>query len=293
MTLPETVCAFHPDRRAGVSCQRCGRPICPDCMRTASVGFHCPECSRQGRQQVHTPRTLAARRDPIVTKALVGVNVVVFVLAGLRGGGLLEPSADVQIDFGLVGYGFTREGFVGVDTGEWYRLVTGGFLHADLIHLGLNMFLLWVLGSALEPALGRLRFGLLYAASLLTGSLGVMLLDPDALTVGASGAVFGLMGAMVVAQRAAGIDIWQSGIGVLVGLNVITTFAIPNISIGGHLGGLAGGLLVGALLIELPRRAAPGSRRTASVAAVVLVVALAAASVVASIWASGQYPSVL
>lgn len=262
-------------------------------MVTASVGFHCPQCARQGRQQVHTRRSMAASRDPVVTKGLIGVNAVVFLLAAMGGAGLLQPSAAVQLDFGLVGYGFTREGFVGVEQGEWYRLVTGGFLHANLLHIGMNMFLLWMLGSVLEPALGRLRFALLYATSLLTGSLGVMLLDPDVLTVGASGAVFGLMGALVVAQRAAGIDIWQSGIGGLVLINVIFTFAIRNISIGGHIGGLVGGLVVGALLIELPRRVPPSSRNLAQVASVVLVVALAVASTAGAIWAAGQYPSVL
>lgn len=262
-------------------------------MVTASVGFHCPQCARQGRQQVHTTRSMAAQRDPIVTKALIGANALVFVLASLGGQGLLQPSSAVQIDYGLVGYGLTRDGFVGVDTGEWYRLVTGGFLHANLIHIGMNMFLLWVLGTVLEPALGRVRYLLLYAAALLTGSLGVMLLDPNALTVGASGAVFGLMGAMVVAQRAAGIDVWRSGIGGLVLINLVITFTIPNISIGGHIGGLIGGLLVGGVLIELPRRVAPSSRTAAQALAVAIVVALGAASVATSIWAAGQYPSVL
>jgi len=167
-----------------------------------------------------------------VTTALVAINVAVFIISivmdrevaatGFRG--------RFTFDWGLY------PPLVG--DGEWWRLVTGGFLHANLVHIGFNMFLLWLLGSELEPFLGRLRFGLLYATSLLAGSFGVMLLAPHQPTVGASGAVFGLMGAMVVAQRALGIDPWQSGIGSLVAINLVFTFLVPNISIGGHLGGL-------------------------------------------------------
>jgi membrane associated rhomboid family serine protease len=178
---------------------------------------------------------------------------------------------------------------VGVDAGEWYRLVTGGFLHSGLLHLGFNMYLLWLLGSQLEPALGRMRFGVLYATALMAGSFGVLLVDPTALTVGASGAVFGLMGAMVVAQRAVGIDPWRSGIGSLVVLNVIITFAIPNISIGGHIGGLVGGAAAGWLLIELPRFLTTGDGRTREVLGTVATAALGVACVAGALWAAGTW----
>lgn len=263
-------------------------------MVTASVGFHCPQCARQGRQQVHTRQTLAARRRPEVTTAIIGLNVVVFVLAGLSSGSLFDPWGALYIDYGTIGLARDGVDLIGVDTGEWYRLVTGGFLHANLLHLGMNMYLLYLLGSVLEPAFGRVRFAVIYVVTLLTGSLGVMLIDPNSLTVGASGAVFGLMGVMVVAQRASGIDVWRNGIGGLVLLNVLITFTIPNISIGGHVGGLVGGLLVGALLVELPQAVAPGpERRGVATIATGLVVLVGVVSAVAGIWASGQIPSVL
>jgi membrane associated rhomboid family serine protease len=251
-------------------------------MHTASVGFHCPACAAQGRQQVHTMATLQASRDPILTKILIGINVIAF-LAVANGG-------ELYWDGLLIGGGFhPLDGFIGVDFGEWWRLVTGGFLHANLMHIGFNMFLLWLLGSELEPFLGRLRFGLLYVTSLLAGSFGVMLLDPGVPTVGASGAVFGLMGAMVVAQRALGINPWQSGIAGLVALNLVITFAVRSISIGGHVGGLIGGAIVALLLIELPRRIQLGDRRTTALATSLLVVAIGTAFVVGSLWAAGNW----
>jgi membrane associated rhomboid family serine protease len=229
------VCYRHPDRRAGVTCQRCDRPICPDCMNTASVGFHCPECARTGRQKVYTKSAIAHLNRPVVTQAIIGINVAVFI-AGIvySSRNALSGRGGFIVDGGLFG--------PSVADGEWYRLVTSGFLHAGLVHLGLNMYLLYILGSSLEPALGRARFVAVYATSLLCGSLGVIVLQPEALTVGASGAVFGLMGALFVLARARGIDPWSSGIGGLIGINLIFTFAIPGISIGGHLGGLLGGM---------------------------------------------------
>ncbi|HUF32841.1 MAG TPA: rhomboid family intramembrane serine protease, partial [Acidimicrobiales bacterium] len=135
-----------------------------------------------------------------------------------------------------------------VAAGEWYRIVTSGFLHFGLVHLGFNMFILYMLGQMMEPALGRVRFGVIYVAGLLGGAFGALLLSPDARTAGASGAVFGLMGAAVVGMRHRGVDPMQSGIGGLLVLNVVITFAVPGISIGGHLGGLAGGALAGAAI---------------------------------------------
>lgn len=258
-------------------------------MRTASVGFQCPECSRAATSRTYTARELRARAAPVVTQALVAANVVIFVLTLVGGGNLSRAGGDPIVDYGLVGLALGREGLVGVDAGEWYRLVTGGFLHSGLLHLGFNMYLLWLLGSQLEPALGRIRFGVLYATSLLAGSFGVLLVDPTALTVGASGAVFGLMGAMVVAQRAVGIDPWRSGIGSLVVLNVIITFAIPNISIGGHIGGLVGGLAAGWLLIELPRLLSTGDGRTREAIGAAATAALGVASVGGALWAAGTW----
>ncbi|MDZ7678978.1 MAG: rhomboid family intramembrane serine protease [Acidimicrobiales bacterium] len=287
---PPRTCAFHPDRRAGVGCQRCGRPICPDCMHTASVGFHCPECAKVGRQQVRTMASIRAGTDPIVTKVLIAANVVAFLATSFGGGGLGQTGGSLYIDGLLIGGRiFSDVGFIGVDAGEWWRIVTGGFLHANLMHIGFNMFLLWLLGSELEPVLGRVRFGLLYGVSLLAGSFGVLLLDPVQPTVGASGAVFGLMGALLIAQRAVGVNPWQSGIGGLVAINLVFTFLVPNISIGGHLGGLVGGAVIAALFIELPRRVKLGDRRQATIVASALVALFGVACFVGSLWAAGNW----
>ena len=247
MAAPIQTCYRHPDRRAGVTCQRCDRPICPQCMHQASVGFHCPECSKQGRQRVYTARTLMRGGQPYVTIALIAINVAVYVA------GLSQSSSDA-----LGGRtGFTRDGGLlafDVAHGDWWRVVSSGFLHAGLIHLGFNMFALWILGSQIESAIGRLRFTIAYFVSMLAGALGVLIISPNSLTVGASGAIFGLFGLALAAQRAMGINIWQSGLGGVLLINLAFTFGVPGISIGGHLGGLVGGYLCGALLYELGPR---------------------------------------
>jgi membrane associated rhomboid family serine protease len=220
-------------------------------MTQASVGFHCPECSKQGKQRVYTARTIMGGGAPIVTQILIGVNVLIyFVGAGDR---------FFSTDYGLLGSGrllFTDNTTqaIGVAHGEWYRLVTGGFLHANILHLGMNMFALWVLGSQLEAAVGRLRFGVVYGTALLAGSLGVMILSPHEPTVGASGAIFGLLGLALAAQRSQGVNVWQSGLGGILLINLAFTFGIPGISIGGHIGGLVGGYLCGVLLYDFGPR---------------------------------------
>lgn len=251
VTTEVQTCYRHQDRRAGVRCQRCGRPICPDCMQQASVGFHCPECVRGSGQRVYTARTLQAANRPMVTLSLIGVNVAIYLMStlGRLGTPLMDPGAVFINDWGLVGRRALGPFFVvGVAEGEWYRLITGGFLHASLLHLGFNMLALWILGQQLESVLGRARFGAVYAASLLAGSLGVMVADPGALTVGASGAVFGLFGYALVAQWARGINPLDTGLGGIIFINLVFTFAVPGISIGGHLGGLIGGVVAGGLI---------------------------------------------
>jgi membrane associated rhomboid family serine protease len=241
-TTDVQTCYRHPDRRAGVICQRCDRPICPDCMNQASVGFHCPECARKGRQKVVTARSLVTR--PVVTFVLIAVNAAAFV------GDLLSPvvtreSVRSVMDLAFVGlHQVTADGALygpAVAAGDWWRPITGGFLHVNLLHIGFNMFLLWQLGMLLEPAVKRWGFAAIYTVSLLGGSLLTLVLDNDALTVGASGAVFGLMGATFVAMRARGINPFQTGIGPLIVINLFITFAVPNISVGGHIGGLLAG----------------------------------------------------
>jgi membrane associated rhomboid family serine protease len=218
-------------------------------MHQASVGFHCPECARSGRQKVVTARSLRTR--PVVTMALVAANLAIFVGDMLSGPG---PGS------------FNHWAFEGalngplVASGDWWRPITSGFIHAGLLHVGFNMFLLWQLGNLLEPALKRAGFAALYFMSLLGGSLLTLILDPNAFTVGASGAVFGLMGAAFIAMRSRGIDPFSTGIGPLIVLNLFITF-LPgvNISIGGHIGGLIAGALGGWILWVWGPRLGKGS----------------------------------
>ncbi|MDQ3573077.1 MAG: rhomboid family intramembrane serine protease [Actinomycetota bacterium] len=237
------VCYRHPGRETNVGCSNCGRPICPDCMTSTPVGMRCPDCARE-RTKVHrAPAGFGAAGQSPVTYGLIGVNVAVFVLAVVTGAGLFGGGGTIYRDFALFG--------PAVADGEAYRVLTSGFLHYGLIHLGLNMFALYFLGGLLEPAVGRWRFVGIYLVSLLGGSLGAMALEPEALTAGASGAVFGMMAAAFVVARDRGRDDVAQQIGLIVVLNLVFTFSVPGISIGGHLGGLlAGGLcavLVGAL----------------------------------------------
>jgi membrane associated rhomboid family serine protease len=229
-------CYRHPSRETGVSCSNCGKPICPDCMTSTPVGMRCPDCAGQ-RQRVQTMRSLHV--DPIATYVLIGINVLMFLGSG-GGGGLLTGGGSggsrVFNDFALYGPLIDLQN-------EYWRLVTSGFLHSGILHIGFNMYILYWLGTMLEPSLGHTRFVALYFASLLAGSFGALLLDPNAVTVGASGAVFGLMGAAFVLERARGIDPMQSGIGPIILINLVLGFVIPNVSIGGHLGGLIGGAL--------------------------------------------------
>lgn len=224
-------------------------------MSQASVGFHCPECTKSSGQKVIRASQLRSR--PIVTQALVAINVAIFALgigSGLRTrdtvigyGGLAGQTRllnGVPIRLDAVSFGE----LAGVAYGDFWRLVTSGFLHANLIHLGFNMWVLWQLGQMLEPVLGRLRFGAVYGVAMLCGSFGVLLLDPNQLTVGASGAVFGLMGVAVAVFRSRGINPFDTGLGGAIMLNLIFTFAIPGISIGGHVGGLIGGFIAGWIL---------------------------------------------
>src|SRR3954447_14319623 len=202
-------CYRHPSRATGVSCSSCGRPICPDCMTPTSVGMRCPECAKQ-RTKVHNMRTMSG--EPRVTVAIIIVCVVAVLASGSVGFGTTNGGR-LTADFALWGPGIA-------DQGEYWRLVTGGFLHAGLLHILFNMYLLWILGQMLEPMLGSGRFAALYFTSLLWGSFGALLLTPDAHTVGASGAVFGLMGAAAVELRARGVNPFKTDIGMLIIFNL-------------------------------------------------------------------------
>jgi membrane associated rhomboid family serine protease len=229
-------CYRHPDRETGVSCSECGRPICPDCMTFSPVGIRCPDHSGQakGARRVvrQVQRRTAGNRN--VTKAIVAINVGIFLLQ-------LAQGAPISTDSGSIWQNGVLYG-PAVAQGEWYRLLTAAFLHYGPIHLGMNMLGVWWLGGILEDALGSLRYGLLYLVSGLAGSAGALIANPQGLTVGASGAVFGIIGAALVLERQRTYVFGGAAMTLLV-VNLAFTFAIPGISIGGHLGGLAGGAL--------------------------------------------------
>ena len=210
-------------------------------MVQASVGYQCPECTSARPQKVINSRNLfRGHGEVVVGKVIIGLNVAVFAVMALLSGNPNDASGPV----------YERGALFGplVAHGEWWRVFSGAFLHAGIIHLGMNMLLLWFLAQEMEPVLGRLRFALLYVTSLIGGSLGVLIVSPVSPTVGASGAVFGLMGGLIVLQLRAHQNPWNSGIGGLVLINLLLTFTIPGISIGGHVGGLLAGAAAGLVL---------------------------------------------
>jgi membrane associated rhomboid family serine protease len=262
-------CYRHPSRETGVSCSNCGRPICPDCMTTTPVGMRCPECSKD-RTKVVRMRGVAT--VPRVTYALIAINALAFL--GEQGQFTLFGSSihGKLIEEGVLWRPLVAEG-------QYWRLVSSAFLHENLLHIGFNMYLLYLLGMMLEPAIGSLRFAIIYFTSLLAGSLGA-LVATAAPSLGASGAVFGLMGAAVVELRARRLSVMQSGIGGLILFNLILSFSLAGISIGGHIGGLVGGFAAGMVIRTADERKLPA----AGIAACVL---LSAACVAASIHVAG------
>jgi membrane associated rhomboid family serine protease len=236
-------CYRHPGRETLVSCSECGRPICEECMTFAPVGIKCPDHAGVGATRGPAPRRTVrqARRtfgglEAPATVALVAINVLVYMITVYQGGGVGRPGGQVFEDGALIGAAIRIDG-------DWYRLVSAMFLHASLLHLAFNMLALYWLGTIVEQAVGSLRFALVYFASGLAGSAGALLFtDPFTPTVGASGAIYGIMGALLVLEYRATGSFAGQAMGLIV-LNLALTFAIPNISIGGHLGGLVGGIL--------------------------------------------------
>lgn len=253
MTDQAVRCYRHPDRETGIRCSRCERPICPECMINASVGFHCPECVREGRSaaQAVEPRTVAGGTvagDPrLVTKILIGLNLLVFVLGQALGPRLAD-------DLALVGRACNDLGqCVGVaeGPGQWYRLLSSVFLHQEIWHIAFNMLSLWWLGGPLETLLGRSRYIALYLISGLGGSALVVLLAPDTWSLGASGAIYGLFGAMAVFVKRLRMD--MRPVLILLGLNLLFTFTWANISKEAHIGGLVTGAIVAVAMAYAPR----------------------------------------
>ena len=236
--MTETVCYRHPDRPAGVRCQRCDRPICPECMKSAAVGFQCPNCFNDGMKSVPRTRTALGgiqRGNPqIVTITLLVLNVLVFIVVRTGSDRILN---DLVLVPALV------------DSEPW-RLLTSAFTHVQIFHIFSNLFMLWQLGPPLEQMLGRLRFTILYILSALGGSVAVWILSaPGGATLGASGAVLGLVGALLVISRARGLDV--TWIIMYVAVTAFLSFAIPNVSWEGHLGGFVVGAAVAWIYLQL------------------------------------------
>ncbi|MEV6096373.1 rhomboid family intramembrane serine protease [Nocardia sp. NPDC051981] len=275
---PAPTCYRHPDRPTGLACTRCGRSACPECLTPAAVGQHCVECVRQGRNDVRPVRNTAGTAvsripNPYVTYSLITINVIVYAVTALQAHSLMDNQRSrLFYDWVLV------PAFVG--DGGWVRVLGSGFLHYGPIHLLANMFALYVLGPYCEVALGRGRFVAVYLASLLGGSAAVTALsDPLTASAGASGAIFGIFGAVAVIMLRTRQNLTQ--IAVLLVINLIITFSVPGISIWAHLGGLLAGTVATTGILYLPRWLGIRETRTAlnigwaAVAGVALLAVLA------------------
>ena len=271
-----TVCYRHPGVATRIVCQRCDRPICPECMNPSAVGFQCPECVSQGRRETRQGRLPYGGRpssDPrLITFVLIGLNVAVLAAVLATGGAFGRVFNLLAIR--PIGYCVRADGYIvpvlqqacvgdglswsdGVSSGAWWQVITSAFTHSELLHIAFNMLALWILGPQLERLLGRARFLALYLVSALAASAFVMLFsNPFVSTVGASGAIFGMLGAFLLIARKHGGNVRQ--ILILLGANVVITVAGSSfISWQGHLGGLLGGLAVTAALIHLPKAQRP------------------------------------
>ena len=242
-------CYRHPGRETALHCSNCGRPICAECMTHAAVGIRCPVCAGKATPLQRAGFTMP--HAPLVTYSLIMVNVAIFALTNQVGGGggaFGFGSADLNsLGQRLVLFG------PAVAHGQDYRLLTAAFVHYGLLHIAVNMYALFILGAAFERYAGHMRFAAVYFTAALAGSFGALILTPHSATAGASGAIFGIMGALLVFERQRGIALMQSPIVGWIVINLIITFSIPGISIGGHIGGLIGGGLAGFALSDYGR----------------------------------------
>jgi membrane associated rhomboid family serine protease len=253
-------CYRHPDRETWISCQRCGRPICPDCMHSASVGFQCPQCIAEGRRTTRSPRTmgggLVPTRAGYVSWTLIGLNILAFIAVFLTPGENEGDWSEIEARGVMIAEGgrFAGVGYLdGVADGAYFRLLTAAFLHASILHILFNMYALALFGPMLEQALGYVRFIALYFTTAIASSVTVYWLSPvDQPTLGASGAIFGLFGASFAVLLKRGADV--TPLVVLLAVNLFITFAVPNISWQGHLGGLVCGFVLGVLFAYAPRK---------------------------------------
>jgi membrane associated rhomboid family serine protease len=287
----EKTCYRHPDRVTGLSCSECGRPICTECMTMAPVGIRCPEHS--GRPQGVQRVTHGVKRASFegvgskVTRALIGINVAVYIAELATGGGVNGVGSRIYEKGVLIAVARDSSGqLVGVAEGDWWRLITSAFLHYGPFHLLLNMLALYWFGTLLERRIGSGRYLLLYLVSGLAGSAGALVLDPTTPTVGASGAIFGILGAGLVLERQRDYVFGGSALGIIV-INLIFTFSISNISIGGHIGGLIGGAAATLGLSRFGRGHAAYGR--AGLFGVLTIVAVGIAAVGVAYWKAKGY----
>ena len=252
-------------------------------MTPTPVGMRCPECARE-RTKVKTVRS--GPSTPIVTRTLIAINVIVFIAETATGAPLGGGGGGTIWNHGaLFGPALTASNPVPIYTGthEYWRLLTSGFLHDGLLHILFNMVFLYFMGPMLEPAIGRRNFVVVYFVSLLAGSFGSLLFQPDSPTIGASGALFGVLGALIVVAHYRGISIWQSGLGLTLVINLVFSLSIAGISLGGHLGGVVGGAICGWLIVQL------GERRRMPAAALAGCLLVGVISVVAAIAVAGGH----
>jgi membrane associated rhomboid family serine protease len=216
-------------------------------MTPTSVGMRCPECASQRTRVVRLRDTPDI---PRLTYALIAINVLAYLIERTHIGG----GETLYFRGALLGSPEVPGIEQGVAYGQWWRLVTGAFLHANILHIGFNMLILYWLGRMLEPAIGSVRLAAVYTTSLFAGALGALVVTPHAFTVGASGAIFGLAGCAVVELRSRNMSVMESGLGMLIGFNLLYGFVASGISVGGHIGGLIGGALAGLVLQYADRR---------------------------------------
>ncbi|MBI4884691.1 MAG: rhomboid family intramembrane serine protease [Actinobacteria bacterium] len=240
----------------------------------AAVGSHCLDCAKAARPDIKSRAQIwNARQLTPVTTVLMGISIAVFLWMALKDSATLRGNAtQAHFDLSLNAIPLKFDH-------EWYRLITSGFVHFGFIHLAFNMFALYQLGQLVERAVPHIQFALLYFASLLGGSLGVLLVEGTGRspTAGASGAVFGLLGAAAVGLHRRGINVFSTGIGTALLLNLFITFSIPGISIGGHLGGLVAGAICGYVML------APRAHQSSRWVGYAVPVAVGAVCVVASV----------
>ena len=266
-------CVRHPDRPTGLACTRCGRPSCPECLREAAVGYQCVDCVRAAGREVRRATTVAGAPTgvrPLVVPVLVAVNLLVFALTAVQAGSIAANfDSELFVRFALVPELAA--------SGEWWRLVSSGFLHIGPLHVAFNMYALWIIGRDMEVLLGRARFLAVYLLGMLGGAAAVMWLQPGTIVAGASGAVFGLMGGLLVAVLRLRRPYGQV-LGLLA-VNLALGFFVAGISWQAHVGGLLVGAAATAVLLHAPpARRTPVQAGGLTALAVVVLLAIATAA---------------